>query len=46
MRLNYTSRQISDQIEGKLMRYFAREPHNATMPQYYEAACRVIRDIM
>ncbi|MGB5824082.1 MAG: glycogen/starch/alpha-glucan phosphorylase [Proteocatella sp.] len=46
MQLNYTSRRISDEIEGKLMRYYAREPHNATIQQYYKATCAVVRDIM
>lgn len=46
MRLNHTSRQISEQIEGKLMRYYGREPHSATIQQYYKATCTVIRDIM
>lgn len=46
MKLSYTSRQVSDQIEKNLMRYFAREPHNATMEQYYKATCYVVRDIM
>lgn len=46
MQLNYTSRRISDEIEGKLMRYYAREPHNATIQQFYKATCSVVRDIM
>lgn len=42
----YTSKDISKQIEGKLMRHFGREPDNATKQQIYRAACFVVRDIL
>lgn len=46
MRQNYTSREICDLIEGKLMRTYGREPRNATDQQMYKVTCQVVRDIM
>lgn len=42
----YTSKEISKQIEGKLLRHFGRDPENATKQQFYRAACFVVRDIL
>ncbi len=46
MENEYTSKMISDQIEGKLMRYFGREPGKSTQHQFYHATCLVMRDIL
>ncbi|MEL7655695.1 MAG: glycogen/starch/alpha-glucan phosphorylase [Bacillota bacterium] len=42
----YTPNEISELIQGKLMRYFGREPEDATKQQIYRATCFVVRDIM
>jgi glycogen phosphorylase len=42
----YTSKEISELIEGKLRRHFGREPEDATKQQIYRAACFVVRDIL
>jgi starch phosphorylase len=46
MEMDYTSRQLSELISGKLMRYFGREPGRASKQQFYKATCFVVRDIM
>ena len=43
---DYTAKEISKQIEGKLLRHFGREPDDATKHQFYRAACFVVRDIL
>ncbi|HVI39462.1 MAG TPA: glycogen/starch/alpha-glucan phosphorylase, partial [Anaerovoracaceae bacterium] len=43
---NYTSKEISKLIEGKLLRHFGREPEDATKQQIFRAACFVTRDIL
>ncbi len=42
----YTSKDLSKLMEGKLLRYFGREPDKATKQQVYRAACFVVRDIL
>ena len=42
----YTSEEISNLIDGKLLRHFGREPENATKLQMYRATCMVVRDIL
>jgi len=42
----YTSKEISELIEGKLLRHFGREPDHATKLQIYRATCFVVRDIL
>lgn len=46
MELDYTSRDISELISGKLLRYFGREPGKASEQQFYKATCMVMRDIL
>ncbi|HWQ78371.1 MAG TPA: glycogen/starch/alpha-glucan phosphorylase, partial [Anaerovoracaceae bacterium] len=46
MKKAYTSKEISQLIEGKLIRHFGREPDNATQHQIYRSACFVVRDIL
>jgi starch phosphorylase len=46
MEKNYTPKEISELIEGKLLRHFGRERSNATKLQIYRAACFVVRDIL
>lgn len=46
MNIGYTSKDIVKLLEGKLLRYFGREPGNATKQQVYRAACFVVRDIL
>ena len=46
MELDYTSKDISELISGKLLRYFGREPGKASKQQFYKATCMVMRDIM
>ena len=42
----YTPKEISELIQGKLMRHFGREPEDATKHQIFRATCFVVRDIM
>ncbi len=46
MELDYTSKDISELISGKLLRYFGREPGKASKQQLYKATCMVMRDIL
>ncbi|MDO4553227.1 MAG: glycogen/starch/alpha-glucan phosphorylase [Bacillota bacterium] len=44
MTMTMTAKEISERIEGKLLRYFGAEPGQATVQQVYRAACMVVRD--
>ncbi len=46
MEIEYSSKQIAELIEGKLMRYFGREPGRSTKNQFYKATCLVVRDML
>ncbi len=41
-----TSKQVTDWIEGKLMRHFGKEPGSATPQQFYKATSMVVKDIL
>lgn len=46
METRYTSKQITELIEGKLSRHFGREPGDATPHQFYKATSLVVKDIL
>ncbi|MDD4583216.1 MAG: glycogen/starch/alpha-glucan family phosphorylase, partial [Eubacteriales bacterium] len=46
MGLSYTSEEMTELIQRKLLRFFGREPSTARIQEIYKATCLAVRDIM